>query len=603
MALMEQIVYNQNESYDWKEIELRLQELSKDLFKKDEVYRFSFAYSFCHKIVSFLWKHIDISGKFKLQEISYQAVELDYNLSLFAYNIASFLIGLSPVQCGAHIGSIYTALLPRKYRSQNGIYYTPHIIAERLLDVLTVQGVAWDIHTVIDPACGGGAFLVPVINRIIGHHRVRILTSEEKLELIEHNVRGIEIDPFGAWITKVLIDVILYPEYIKANRRLKNIVLVGNTLTLNIKDQFDLVVGNPPFGRVSLASDLRKKYERSLYGHANLYGLFLDEALRLGTPEGLIGFILPTSFLGGVYFKNLRRLLSKDAPLINIDFISERSGVFANVLQETCIAVFGKKQGPTSVASLTLQKDTYHVENVGSCTIESGIKPWIIPRELTKIDLIKNIKHASATLKDYGYKVSTGPLVWNRHKKQLREKFEKGLYPIIWSEAINKGTFTFDYTNRTQKFIDVFKNQEGFLLCREQVLLVHRTTAKEQERRIISSILPREFIEEWGACVVENHVNMIIQEGKPLLSMQAMQTLLNSKIIDQLFRCISGSVAVSASELSALPLPAPDKLCLLNDLFSFNKNERANQDLLRIADSIICKAYGIPELENSKWIG
>jgi adenine-specific DNA-methyltransferase len=33
--------------------------------------------------------------------------------------------------------------------------------------------------------------------------------------------------------------------------------------------------------------------------------------------------------------------------------------------------------------------------------------------------------------------------------------------------------------------------------------------------------------------------------------------VLNSGIIDQLFRCINGSVAVSAFEMEALPLPSP----------------------------------------------
>jgi adenine-specific DNA-methyltransferase len=33
--------------------------------------------------------------------------------------------------------------------------------------------------------------------------------------------------------------------------------------------------------------------------------------------------------------------------------------------------------------------------------------------------------------------------------------------------------------------------------------------------------------------------------------------ILNTAVVDQLFRCINGSVAVSAYELESLPLPAP----------------------------------------------
>ena len=39
----------------------------------------------------------------------------------------------------------------------------------------------------------------------------------------------------------------------------------------------------------------------------------------------------------------------------------------------------------------------------------------------------------------------------------------------------------------------------------------------------------------------------------------ALAVLLNSGVVDQVFRCINGSVAVSAYELEALPLPSPEE--------------------------------------------
>ena len=44
--------------------------------------------------------------------------------------------------------------------------------------------------------------------------------------------------------------------------------------------------------------------------------------------------------------------------------------------------------------------------------------------------------------------------------------------------------------------------------------------------------------------------------------------LLNSGVADEVFRCMSGSVAVSAFELEALPLPAPEALETLAGLVS-----------------------------------
>lgn len=43
---------------------------------------------------------------------------------------------------------------------------------------------------------------------------------------------------------------------------------------------FDLVIGYPPYGRIALSAALRPRFRRSLYGHANLYGIFTDLASR-----------------------------------------------------------------------------------------------------------------------------------------------------------------------------------------------------------------------------------------------------------------------------------------------------------------------------------
>ena len=91
--------------------------------------------------------------------------------------------------------------------------------------------------------------------------------------------------------------------------------------------------------------------------------------------------------------------------------------------------------------------------------------------------------------------------------------------------------------------------------------LLQRTTAKEQRRRLIAAELPASFIEAHGAVVVENHLNMIkARNGAPKVKPAVLAALLNSDLVDQVFRCINGSVAVSAYELEALPLPSPEDL-------------------------------------------
>ena len=82
---------------------------------------------------------------------------------------------------------------------------------------------------------------------------------------------------------------------------------------------YDLVVGNPPYGKVTLTESMRKYFARSVYGHANLYALFTDLALRITDTGGIVAFVTPTSFLSGQYFKALRNTLATEAPPVCID--------------------------------------------------------------------------------------------------------------------------------------------------------------------------------------------------------------------------------------------------------------------------------------------
>ncbi len=92
-------------------------------------------------------------------------------------------------------------------------------------------------------------------------------------------------------------------------------------------------------------------------------------------------------------------------------------------------------------------------------------------------------------------------------------------------------------------------------------MLVQRTTAKEQARRLIAAALPESFLRRHRSVVVENHLNMVRPTvGRPAIDAGTLAAILNSDIVDRMFRCINGSVAVSAYELEALPLPAVDDL-------------------------------------------
>jgi adenine-specific DNA-methyltransferase len=66
--------------------------------------------------------------------------------------------------------------------------------------------------------------------------------------------------------------------------------------------------------------------------------------------------------------------------------------------------------------------------------------------------------------------------------------------------------------------------------------------------------------------------------GKPQVSPAAMTALLNTEVVDQLFRCINGSVAVSAYELEALPLPSPSQMAEIERLVTKRVSSKTLED-------------------------
>lgn len=521
----------------------------------------------------------------------YETASLSEPAQKLAHHLGTAASRFDPLEAGYQIGGIYTATLPSSYQSRYGVYYTPPALTQRLLDLATKAGVDWATETVLDPACGGGAFLAPVALRMADAR-----SGNDPAEILQHvasHLHGYEIDPFGAWTSRVTLEAALLDVCRAAKMRLPNVIEVTDSLAHAGEDEeFDCVLGNPPYGRVTLASERRERYDRSLYGHANVYGLFTDLALRLTASDGRVAFVTPTGFLAGQYFKALRGLLGRQAPPACIDFLSVRKGVFADVLQETLLAVYDKsrqksEEPPAQVHVVSpVEQDTLDIEEAGTFRLaDDPTQPWIIPRRAEQGALVERMQAMPHRIHDYGYEISTGPLVWNRHKERLRTEATDDTHPLIWAEAVTAdGRFQFRAEKNNHEPYFAPADDQDWLVVRRPCVLVQRTTAKEQHRRLIAAELPESFVEKYDGVVVENHLNMVYAaDDDPPVSVPALAALLNSEIVDEAFRCISGSVAVSAYEMEALPLPSLETMQQVETLLNRGLSAEQIESLLRDA--------------------
>ena len=221
---------------------------------------------------------------------------------------------------------------------------------------------------------------------------------------------------------------------------------------------------------------------------------------------------------------------------------------------------------------------------------EAPEDPWLIPRSEAQATLLRAVGPLPHRLSDWGYTVSTGPLVWNRHKDSLRQRPGKRRHPLVWAESVRPdGSFEFRARKRNHKPYFEPRKEERWVVTDFPCVLVQRTTAKEQCRRLIAAELPAAFLDEHGAVVVENHLNMVKPlDGTPKVAPAALAAVLNSDVTDQVFRCINGSVAVSAYELQALPLPSADSAKEIERLVAC----AAERDAVEAA---VANAYGCGE--------
>jgi adenine-specific DNA-methyltransferase len=471
---------------------------------------------------------------------------------------------------GAEVGTAYVTSLSSAVRARHGRHYTPPDLAAHLWQ-MTRKALRLGPHAstlpglIRDHACGAGALLLPAVRE---HVRANVRTEPAlALAALPNLVEGIDADPAAVWLASVVLAAETLPlvAAIPASRRhpLPALARCGDGLEAQTRPSRASVI-NPPYGRVRLSPDERHRWSHVLYGHANLYGLFMAAALEALDEKGVLAALVPTSFTSGLYFSRLRETLAVQAPLRETAFVASRDGVFADVLQETCLAVFDRRKARRT----TIYSVNGHVSEVARVAAPRGALPWLLPRRADDAPVAATAALLPLRLTQVGYRCSTGPLVWNRRAADLGSAKRKGTLPVLWAADIDGGTLHRDRRRDGLRYLRLSGNDDQVLTLGEPAVLVQRTTSPEQTRRLVAAELTDEDLQAWGGrVVVENHVNVLRPTVEwPLLSLRTLTAVLASDALDRVMRSLSGSVAVSAYELEAMPLPAPEILAAWDDL-------------------------------------
>lgn len=342
-------------------------------------------------------------------------------------------------------------------KKQTGTYYTPPSLVEFILNekLPTNNGENQYNVKVLDPSCGSGIFLVESFKRLVKRYENQTkekLNDFEKLKkLLTDNIFGIELHPQAIKVAAfslylALLDC-LDPKTLwqKKKHRLPNLINNPNDSSLKTQGknlfcrdtiaqnkeieaiEFDLVVGNPPFGTTNLSESIRNYCAK--YDFAKEMVLpFLHKAIKFA-PNGEVALIFNTKVLtntGGTY-QNFRKWLFKDCYVDKVFNFS----ILRNAKKNFGGQLFGDATGPISIVFYQKEKPKEPNDKIAYYAPKTFIKSNVIeglsidftdlkflPREEcqkpdTKIwktamwggmndwDLIQNLNDNSETIKSF----------------------------------------------------------------------------------------------------------------------------------------------------------------------------------------------------------
>lgn len=246
--------------------------------------------------------------------------------------------------------------LPFKVVEPKGVVYTKRWVVELLLEL---SGYCSDKNLVdalaVEPAAGDGAFLEPMIKRLVKSCQ----NLGRPLSECKNSLLAYELDEESATRAKVSSKNILINLGVRrplAKQLAEAWVLNRDYLFDTGSRQADFIVGNPPYVRLEdipeeTASVYRNAYS-TMRGRADLYVAFFEAALRQLKNGGVCAFICADRWMRNQYGAELRQLISSAYSVEMLLSMHNANAFDDEVDAYPAITVIRhKKQGSTIVAS------------------------------------------------------------------------------------------------------------------------------------------------------------------------------------------------------------------------------------------------------------
>jgi adenine-specific DNA-methyltransferase len=257
---------------------------------------------------------------------------------------------------------MFKAFVPSSRAEARGIVYTKRWVVDLLLDL---AGYAPDRNladlTAVEPAAGDGAFLGPMIERLMASCQVH----KRDVEQCGNSLIAYEIDEVSAERARQIATSILTSHGIAqttADKLANAWVRTGDYLTEAMTVRADFVVGNPPYIRLEEIPEQVAEMYRSSYstmrGRADVYIAFFEAALSQLKPDGVCAFICADRWMRNQYGAELRQLVTAAYSLDIVLEMHNADPFHDEVDAYPAITVIRhKQQGPVLVAKANLEAE------------------------------------------------------------------------------------------------------------------------------------------------------------------------------------------------------------------------------------------------------
>ena len=438
--------------------------------------------------------------------------------------------------------------------------------------------------TILDPACGSGAFLNQALEFLIEEHKKidelraqllggSLVFSDISTDILEKNIYGVDINEESVEIAKLSLWLRTARKGRKLNT-LSNNIKCGNSLIddpeiagdkafnwqnefpeIFAKGGFDVVIGNPPyvFTRGNEHLQLFNNYIWSNYNHnhgkINLYSVFLELSIsKLLKEKGKLGFITPETFIRTSTYSEIRKFIINSFLIESINIYG--IGVFDNVTAETITMIISKEFNISNNVRFYKHKSIENYDEFLEKQNDFNKTPenrFLYGSDDKDRKLFEKIKKEKPVLGDFidvrnGIATKSGKNDYISNTK-IDDKFKKLLEePDIFRYGFD---WTCAYINYDKDLLHIPRKEETFL---SKKILIQRVSS-----RLVCAYDDENYY-------TFNSINNLVLKQENSYSLHLLLGILNSHLIDFFYRRnysldANYTITVTKTNLDSLPIP------------------------------------------------